>query len=175
MGLMSFPVVAAGSITETWDPTTNAREELGSIRLYRDSSGEFSLVQVVQLDNNGCNKGESLVQNLATLKGYSVTKSSTADSGCPFRGIAAASIASQRAGYSIIGGYVENAYVSQTTASGEYLMLSGSTAAQLSNDKASTFNTLQGTTTGSLFMILGRARAAVTTGLMSIQLTGVWV
>jgi len=174
MGLLSFPVVGAGSITDTWDPTTNPREELGSVRFHRDANGEWSLVQVVQLDNNGCSQGESLVQNFATLKGYSVKTSATADGGAGFRGVAAATIASQKAGYAIIGGYVEKAYVSQTTASGEYLTLSGSTAAQLTNNAASAYNTAtQGN--ASMFVPVARARAAVTTGLMSIQIQGIWL
>jgi hypothetical protein len=176
MGLANFPIVSPGTITDTWDPTstvTGARGEPGTIAVYKDvTTGEFSLVEIVQLDNNGCSKGEALVQNFATLKGYSAKTSATTDEGGVLKGIAAATIASQKCGYAYIWGYVENAYVSQTTASGEYLTIGGSTAAQLSNDIASVFNA--GTVNVSGYLIVGRARAAVTTGLMSIQLSGVW-
>ena len=173
MGLMSFPVVGAGSITDTWDPTTNAREELGSIRFHKDSSGNWSLVEVVQLDNNGCSQGEVLVTNFATLKGYSVAKAATTDEGAPMRGLAAATIASQKAGYAIIGGYCEKADLSHTAASGEYLCIGGSTAGKLTPNKASVFNLgTQGN--ASQFMVVAIAKTAIATGVGSVQILGMW-
>jgi hypothetical protein len=74
----------------------------------------------------------------------------------------------------IIGGYCEKLDSSQTCASGEYLKIGGSTAAKFSNDIASTFNTIQGTVAGSLFVVVAVARAAFATGVGSCQILGVW-
>lgn len=177
MQAVYFPVVSPGSVTDSWDPSSalvGQRGEPGTTVVVKDpTTGEFSLAKIVQLDNNGCTVGDCLVQNYATLKGFSVSKASTTDRGGFPYGIAAATIASQKCGYAYIAGYVEKANVSQTTASGEYLMVSGSTAGNLSNDAASAFNSgTQGNT--SMFLIVGRARAAVATGVMSISICGVW-
>lgn len=173
MGLTSFPVVGAGTITDTWDPTTNPREELGSIRLYRDSAGNESIVKVVQLDNAGCSQGEALVTNFATLKNYSVSKASTVDMGAPIRGIACATIASQKAGYMYIGGYCEKADLSHTAASGEYLMISGSTAGKLTPNIASCFN-LGTLGNSSQIGVVAVARTAIGTGVGSVSILGMW-
>lgn len=170
----TFGIVSHGAVTDTWDPTATDgnRAELGTIYAYRNSD-QWSLVQAVQLDNNGCSQGEVLVINMATLKQYSVTKASTTDRGGIPAGVACATIASQRCGFMYIGGYVEKADISQTTASGEYLMIGGSTAGKLTNDIASAFNSgTQGNT--SMFLIVGRARAAFATGIGSITLSPVW-
>lgn len=173
MGIGAFPVVAPGSISDTWDPTTNARGEPGQIFVSKNSAGEYSIVEIVQLDNNGCAAGEVLVQNFATLKGYSVKTAATTDGGAPMKGIAAAAIASQKCGYAIIGGYCETAQVSQTVASGEYLIIGGSVAGELTNHAASCFNLgTQGN--ASQFMVLAVARAAFATGTGSVQILGVW-
>ncbi len=66
MGLTTFGVVSPGSLTDTWDPTTNARGEPGQIFVSKNSAGEFSLVEIVQLDNNGCSQGEALVHRIAS-------------------------------------------------------------------------------------------------------------
>lgn len=174
MPIAAFPVVSGAQIVAGGDATQ--KTEPGTIFCLR-TNDQWSLVEYVQLDNNGCNKGEALVSNFATLKAFSVTKSATTDAGAPLRGIAAATIASQRFGMMIIGGYVEAVYVSQTAASGEYLMISGSTAAQLTSDKSSTFNTIQGTVAGSLFVVVGQSRAVNATGasgLSSAMLCGIW-
>ncbi len=173
MGIMSFPVVGPGSITDTWDPTTNARGEPGQILLMKNAAGECSVVEIVQLDNAGCSQGEVLVQNFATLKGYSVSKASTTDKGGLMKGIAAATIASQKCGYAIIGGYVEKADLSFTAASGEYLKISGSTAGKLSAHTASCFNSgTQGNATA--FVVVAIARTAISTGVGSVQILGLW-
>lgn len=173
MGIMSFPVVGPGQITDTWDPVTNPRGELGTILMMTNSNGEKSLVEIVQLDNSGCSQGEALMQNHATLKGYSVRQSGTADQGAPMKGVAAATIASQKAGFMIIGGYVEKLDSSQSCASGEYLMIGGSTAAKFTNDKASVFNAgTQGN--ASQFMVVAVARGAFATGVGSCQILGIW-
>lgn len=176
MGLTTFGVVSPGTITDTWDPTstvTGARGEPGQIFVHKDTSGNFSLVEIVQLDNNGCSQGEVLVTNFATLKSYSVAKAATADEGAPMRGIAAATIASQKVGYMYIGGYVEKADLSHTAASGEYLMISGSTAGKLTPNKASVFNAgTQGN--ASQFQVVAVARTAIGTGVGSVSILGVW-
>lgn len=173
MGLTSFGVVAAGTITDTWDPTTNPREELGTIRFVRDSNGNESIVKVVQLDNNGCSQGEALVTNFATLKSYSVKKAATTDGGAPIRGVACATIASQKAGYMYIGGYCEKADLSETAASGEYLIISASTAGKLTGQSASCFN-LGTMGNASQFVPVAVARTAISTGVGSVSILGVW-
>lgn len=173
MGLTTFGVVSPGSLTDTWDPTTNARGEPGQIFVSKNSAGEFSLVEIVQLDNNGCSQGEALVQNFATLKGYSVKTSATTDEGAPMKGVAAATIASQKCGYAIIGGYCEKMDFSHTAASGEYICISGSTAAKFTPNKASCFN-LGTLGNASQVMVVAVARAAIATGVGSAQILGVW-
>ncbi len=173
MGIMSFPVVAPGQLTDVWDPTTNARGEPGQIFCSKNAAGEWSIVEIVQLDNAGCSQGEALMQNHATLKGYSVRQSATTDQGAPIKGVAAATIASQKCGYMIIGGYVEKLDSSQSVASGEYLMVGGSTAAKFTNDKASVFNTATNGNS-SQFMVVAVARAAFATGVGSCQILGIW-
>jgi hypothetical protein len=177
MQAVYFPVVSPGSITDSWDPTSalvGQRGEPGTTVVVKDpTTGEFSIARIVQLDNNGCTVGDLLVQNFATLKSFSVAKSSTTDLGGMIYGVAAATIGSQKCGYAYIGGYVEKANVSQTTASGEYLSISGSTAGNLTNDRSSAFNSgTQGN--ASAFQVVARARAAVATGVMSIQIIGIW-
>ena len=133
----------------------------------------LSLASYVELDNSGCSQGEVLVDNYATLGSFRVAKAGTGDRGGGMRGIAAATIASQKFGWMYIGGYVEKADNSQTVASGEYLMIGGSTAGKLSNDAASVFNSgTQGN--ASAFLVVGRARGAFATGVGSIMILGTW-
>ena len=171
--MQSFPVVGPGSLTDTWDPTTNPRGELGQILFHKNSAGEWSIVEIVQLDNNGCSQGEALVQNHATLKGYSVRPSATTDEGAPMKGVAAATIASQKAGYAIIGGYCEKMDFSHTAASGEYICIGGSTAAKFTPNKASCFN-LGTLGNASQVIPVAVARAAIATGVGSAQILGIW-
>lgn len=177
MQAVYFPVVSPGAVTDTWDPSSSLigqRGEPGTTVVVKDpATGEFALAKIIQLDNNGCSQGEVLVTNYATLKGHSVTKSSTTDGGAPMRGIAAATIASQKCGYMFIGGYVEKADLSQTCASGEYIAVGASVAGKLSNDKASAFN-LATIVNVSAQMVVAVARAAFSTGIGSIQILGVW-
>lgn len=178
MGLMSFGVVSPGTITDTWDPTSVTRGEPGAMSLFKDSNGNTALVEIVQLDNNGCSKGEVLVTNFATLKSYSVAKATAGDAFAPhFRGLAAATIASQRMGYMIIGGYVETADLSHTAASGELLTISGSTAGKLTPHNASSFwgATLGlSSTLGTAPFVFAIARTAIATGTGSVSILGVW-
>lgn len=170
MGVTAFPVVSGAQIVAGGD--TTAKMEPGTILAYRNSD-QWSLVQYIQLDNNGVSNGEALVTNFATLKQYSVKKSATSDRGGPISGVAAATIASQKFGYMYIGGYIEKADLSLTAASGEYIMISGSTAGKLTTAAASVFNSgTQGS--ASMFMIVGIARTAFATGLGSVSLRGIW-
>lgn len=177
MGLTTFGVVSAGTVTDTWDPTstvTGARGEPGTIQVYKNSSGEFSLVRVIQMGNTNCTAGQVLMQNHATLKGYSRRVAATTDSGAIPSGIAVTAIGSQKCGYEYCGGYAI-VDVSQDCASGEYLMVSVSTAGQLSNDRASSFNTGSVETDASNFFVCGVLRSAATAACdASIQMLGVW-
>lgn len=146
--------------------------EPGTIVAVRNS-GNWSLATYVQLDNNGCSQGEALINNYATLKQYSVALAGTADAGAPIRGVAAATIASQAFGWMYIQGYVEKADLSHTAASGEYLMISGSTAGKLTPNRASVFTAgTQGSS--SAFVVVAVARTAIATGVGSISLCGMW-
>lgn len=177
MGLTTFGVVSAAGVTSTWDPASTipmATGEPGTIQVYKNSSGEMSLVRVIQMGNTSCTAGQVLIQNHATLKGYSRRVAGTADSGGIPSGISVAAIGSHKCGYEYCGGYAI-ADQSQDCASGEYLMLSGSTAGQLTNDRASTFhsNTAWGVTSG--FHVVGVLRGVGTAACAaSIQMLGLW-
>lgn len=171
----NFGIVSHGALTDTWDPTTldGNRAEPGNIFACRTSTDQWSLVQAVQLDNNGCSQGEVLIRNFATLKQYSVSKSTTTMQGAPMVGIACATIASQRCGWMYIGGYVEKADLSFTAASGEFLQISGSTAGKLTAKTASTFNTATNGNSSQI-MVIAQARTAIATGIGSVSIVGVW-
>ena len=141
---------------------------------YKSGTDQWSMIEYVKLDNNGCAQGDVLVKNFATLKSYIVSKAAVTDEGAPIRGVALATIASLRYGWVTIGGYAENATVSHTSASGEYLTVSGSTAGQLTPNKASVFNA--GTHgSSSMFMVVAVSHGIIATSAMgSITLCGVW-
>lgn len=177
MGVTSFPVVSGAQVVAGGDAT--AKMELGTIIAMRTVTDQWSLVEYVQLDNNGVSNGEVLVTNFATLKQYSVAKAAVGDFGVPgvFRGIAAATIASQKFGFMYIGGYVEKADVSHTAASTEGLTISGSTAGKLTPDKASSYwgaTVGLSSTTGTAPWIFAIAKTAIATGLGSVQICGIW-
>ena len=179
MGLTTFGVVSPGAVTDTWDPSSSIvgqRGEPGTIHVLKNDSGEFSLVRIIQMGNTSCTAGQVLMQNHATLKGYSRRVAATTDEGAPITGgISAAAIGSHKCGYEYIGGYVPTVDISETPASGEYLMISGSTAGQLTVNRASCFNQGSSTTDASAFVVVGVSRGAGTAGCDgSIQLTGVW-
>lgn len=174
MGITAFPVVSGASVNVGSNGDSTSKHEPGTILAMRSATDQWSLVEYVQLDNNGCAQGDALVKNFATLKSYSVMKGATSDGGAPIRGIALATIASQRFGFAAIGGYVEKITVSHTTASGEYLRLSGSTAGQLTPDMASVFNAgTQGSS--SMFLVVAVSHGIIATSAMgSGTLIGVW-
>ena len=175
MGALSFPVVSGAAVVAGGD--TTAKHEPGTVMDYRNSE-QWSFVEYVQLDNNGCSQGIVLINNYATLKQFSVAQAASADQGCPIRGISVGTIASQKFGWMYIGGYVEKAAISNTAASGEYLMVSGSATGQLTSDKASAFNTGSGTLGGdnsTSYMVVAVARTAIASAAIgSISLVGVW-
>lgn len=170
MGVTAFPIVSGAKVTAN-DAT--AKMEPGTIMAVRTNTDHWSLVEYVQLDNNGVSQGEVLINNFATLKQFSVAKAASVDGGGPMRGIAAATIASQQFGFMYIGGYVEKADLSHTAASGEYLCVSGSTLGKLTPDRTSAIH--QATVVNaSLLMIVAQARTAIATGVGSVSIMGVW-
>lgn len=179
MATSSFPVISTTDFTSN---QTTATYEPGTVYAVNPAGRNWSLVEYIQLDNNGCSQGEVLVHNYATLVSYSVAKAATTDMGAPaFRGIAAATIASQRFGFMTIGGYVEKGDVSLTVASGDFLTISGSTAGKLSPNngaggvKAFWNATLgQSSTLGTAPFVVAVARGAYATGVGSMILNGVW-
>lgn len=171
MGVTAFPIVGGNVVAAGGD--SSPRAEPGTIFARRANTDQWTLVQYVQLDNNGVDAGESCVRNFATVKQYSVKKAATGDGGAPFVGIALATIASQYYGYVAIGGHVGSADLSQTAASGEYLRLSGSVAGELTPNAASVFNAgTQGN--ASMFLVVAQARAAIATGTGSVSIVGIW-
>lgn len=172
MGLTTFGVVSAAGVTSTWDPASTipmATGEPGTIQVYKNSSGEISIVRVIQMGNTSCTAGQVLMQNHATLKGYSRRVSATTDMGTIPSGISVTAIASHKCGYEYCGGYAI-ADISEAPASGEYLMISGSTAGQLTANLASVF--AGGAT---LWWIGAISRSAGTAACdASIQILGLW-
>lgn len=151
---------------------TGATFEPGMIVAVRNGTN-WGLAEYIQLDNSGCSQGEALVTNHATLAQFSVRQAATADDGTPLRGIACATIASQKFGWMYIQGYVEKADLSKTSASGEYLKLSASTAGKLTPIRASVFNAgTQGSS--SMFVVVAVSRGTISTGVGSISLLGMW-
>lgn len=173
MGLTTFPVVAGAQFAVSMGDSS-AKHEPGTILAVRTQTDQWSLVQYVQNGNTVLNQGEVAMINYATLKQYNITPAAAADQGAPLMGgIAAATIGSLRFGYIYIKGYVEKADLSHTAASGEYLQISGSTAAKLTPNGASVFNA--GTFgSSSAFTVVAVARTAIATGIGSITLVGCW-
>jgi hypothetical protein len=152
----------------------------GAIFIHKSGTGraQTSWVQYVQLGNNGCNKGAALMYNPATLNTYSVKKSSLTWGYAPnFVGIAAGTIASQRYGFMVIGGYCEYAYISETAVAGENLCVSGTTEGQLTANRASSVYSATCVLNASYGRVIpvAIARGACTGGdLGSITLCGIW-
>lgn len=167
-----YPVLYDSQIFGT---STGAVYQPGAIFVRRFGTGRmnWSMVKYIKLDNTGCNQGEALVTDFATLNSHIVTKAATADFGVNPRGIAAATIASNSYGFMVIGGLCGSADLSHTAASGEYLQISGSTAGKLTPNLASVYNAgTQGN--ASMFIPFAVAREAIATGFGSIQILGVW-
>lgn len=159
--------------TQVEQADTAAVFEPGTIVAVRNGTN-WSLAEYVQNGNTVISQGEVCMTNYATLAQFRVTQSATGDHGAPMRGIAAATIGSLKFGWMYIQGYVEKADMSKTTASGEYLLVSGSTAGKLSPIKASVFNA--GTFgSSSAFMVVAVARTVIATSVVgSISIMGMW-
>lgn len=171
MALTTFGVVAGAQIVSMGD--TDAKHEPGTIMAYRAGTDQWALVQYVHNGNTVLNQGEAAVCNFATLKQYNITPAATSDEGAPLGGIAMATIGSLKYGWMAIHGWVEKIDFSHTIASGEYFIISGSTAAKLSPHRASVFNA--GTHgSSSAFQVVGVARTAIATGVGSGTILGVW-
>lgn len=155
--------------------STAAVYQPGAIFIRRFGTGRmnWSMVKYVRLDNSGCDQGDVLVNDYATLNSHVLTKAATGDFGTPPRGIAAATIASNSYGFVTIAGLCGSADLSHTAASGEFLTISGSTAGKLTPNRASVFQSgTQGSS--SMFGFFAYAREAIATGFGSVQIIGVW-
>ena len=172
MGITAFPVVSGAQVTANGDAT--AKHEPGTILAYRSATDQWAMVEYVQADNNVITKGSPVVKNFATLKQYSVRLAATTDSGVPIRGVSLATIASQRYGFVAIGGYVESAQVSHTTASGEFLRVSGSANGQLTPDAAGVFNAATSPNVSAFVVVAVSHGIIATDAFGSITLCGVW-
>lgn len=152
----------------------------GQIVIHRSGTDrkQRSLLKWVLLDNAGCSRGEVLVTDFSATQESTVAKASTTDSYLPhFRGVAAASIASNTYGFAIISGYAEQVDCSETCASGEQLSISGSTAGKMTPNRASSFWTATvgvSSALGSAPFVFAIARGAFATGVGSAQILGTW-
>lgn len=178
MGLeQGFQVIYDTQITTT---STGGPWQPGEIVIHRSGTGrtQQALARWVLIDNAGCSQGEALVTDFAATVDHGVVKASTTDAFAPhFRGVAAATIASNKFGFSIISGYCEKADMSITAASGELLTISGSTAGKLTAKKASSFwGATLGVSSalGSAPFVFAVARGAAATGIGSVQILGMW-
>ena len=166
--------------TQSTTTSTGGPWQPGQVVIHRSGTGraQRALLKWVLMDNNSCSRGEALVTDLATTVEHGVAKASTTDSYLPnFRGIAAASIASNKFGFAIISGYCEQADLSETAASGELLAISGSTAGKLTPNRASSFWTATvgvSSALGSAPFVFAQARTAIGTGVGSVQILGTW-
>lgn len=170
------------TLLDTQITTTNSSSVFpeGQIFYWRGGTGRVNtaLVRWVKLDNNGCTQGDVLILDDGQTTSAGVKKAGTADAFNPsFRGIAAATIASNSYGFAIIGGYCEKANISKTAASLELLCISASTAGQLTPAKASSFwgATLGlSSTVGTAPFTFALSRSAQATGVASVQIVGMW-
>lgn len=184
MGLTTFGVVSAGSLTDTWDPTSQAamsQAEVGTIQVVkRFTSGgvaEFSIAKVVKMHaTTRCTVGDVLMHSTVSVVGGIATVGIVAQDGQPILGLAAASIASGRCGYAIIGG-IATSTVSQICTAGDFLSISGSSAAQLSNNRGSGFGVTTLPLTSS-FVLVARAYNAASVvsvgSIITVRLLQIW-
>lgn len=180
MGLTTFGVVSAGSLTDTWDPTssiTMSQGEIGTIQVCKRGTSAFSIVKIVKMHaTNRCSIGEVLMHSTASGGGDIATTAIAAQEGQYAKAIAAASITSGRCGYGIIGG-IATAIMSQIATNGDYLTISGSTAAALTTETASGFGLTTLPLTSS-FVPLARVNSAASNvsvgSLVQIAILGLW-
>lgn len=167
-----YPVLYDSQIFGT---STGAVYQPGSVFVHRTGTSRrhWAMVKYVRLNNSGCSQGQSLVSDFATLSTTVLAAAAVTDGFTVPRGVAAATIASNSYGFMVIGGYCGTAELTHTAGSGEYLTVSGSTAAGLTPNGASIYNAgTQGN--ASMFQPFAVAREAIATGLGSIQILGVW-
>lgn len=173
----SYPVLYDSQITTTG---TGAVYEPGTVFVHRSGTGraQWAMVQYVLLDNNGCSQGEALITDYATTVHYGVKKTAVGDGRTQeFRGFAAATIASNAFGFSIVAGYCEKADLSQTGASGHLLTISGSTAGKVTPLGCGTlWNATLGLSSalGTAGFAVAMCRTAIATGVGSVSILGVW-
>jgi hypothetical protein len=174
MGFTFFPVVNAAQLTAGGDTTPLA--EPGVIQAYRYSDGQWCLAQYVRIGAATVDSGMCLVPNSATLIQYGVMKAGTGQRGGPLGGIALATIGSLKYGWMAIQGYVGSALLSNTTASGDALIIGGSGSGQLSNYQATDFFVASDPFVNSSgFVVVAVAKDAVASGAYSsVQLAGCW-
>lgn len=160
--------------------TTGGPWRPGQVVVHRSGTGrdQWALAKWVKVPS-GCSRGEALVTDFSATEGSSLARASTTDSYSPgtFRGVAGGTIASAAYGFSVISGYCEQAYCSETVASGEGLTISGSTTAQMTPNRGSSFWTATlglSSTSGTAPFLYAVGRGAFTTGLGSIQILGTW-
>ncbi len=152
----------------------------GQVVVHRSGTGraQRALAKWMLIDNAGISQGEAAITDYAATNSNTVAKASTTDGAAPnFRGLAAATIASNRYGFFFINGYVESADCSETCASGELLTLSGSVAGKLTPNRSSSFwGATIGVSSalGSAPFVFAVARAAFATGVGSVQILGTW-
>lgn len=181
MGLSTFGVVSAGSLTDTWDPaagsTSIAQGELGTIQVMKRGAGLFSIVKVIQMHaTTRCSVSDVLMNSTASAGGDIATVAITAEGGGYPKAIACASIASGRRGYGVIGG-IATAFVSGMGTVGQHLSISGSTAAALTINHGSGFTTATWPLT-STFVLVAKTNQAATNSAsgaaMQIAILGLW-
>lgn len=152
----------------------------GAIFAHRSGTGrkQWAMVKYVRLNNDGCSQGEAVIGDYGTNAEWGVKTCTTTEGRQPgqFRGIACATIGSNKFGFMYIAGYVEKADLSHTAASGEALCMSGSTGAKLTPDGASSvMNATLGTSTfATNVYAVAVARTAIATGVGSCSIIGVW-
>ena len=181
MGLTTFGVVSPGSLTDTWDPaagsTSIAQGEPGTIHVVRRGAGQYSIVKVIQMyATTRCSVGDVLMQSTGSAGGDIATVAIAAQEGQIPKAIAAASIASGRRGYGIIGG-IATAIVSDMGTNGLWLTVSGSTAAALGKDRGSGFGVTTLALTSS-YQIVARTNQVATNSasgaFMQTHIIGLW-
>lgn len=166
--------------TQLQATTTGGPFRPGQVVVHRSGTdrAQWALAKWVK-SPSGWSRGEALVTDFSATVESSLARCSTTDSYSPgtFRGVAGGTVASGAYGFSVISGYCEQAYCTETVASGEGLTISGSTTAQLTPNRASSFWTATvgvSSALGTAPFVYAVGRGAFTTGLGSIQILGTW-
>lgn len=171
-----FEVIYDAQSTTT---STGGPWQPGQVVVHRSGTGraQRALAKWMLVDNAGISQGEAAITDFAATDSNTVAKASTTDGSAPhFRGIAAATIASNKFGFFFINGYVEKADCSETVASGEMLTISASVAGKLGNRSSSFWGATLGLSSqsGTAPFVFAIARGAFATGVGSVQILGTW-